>query len=105
MEPIPHTQYRPICVHADPVIVAHPSPFKRRFNLRKAAWNGYSAALDKLIDDIEPISEKYCGFVENVRVASRRYIPRVCRINYITGLSEESKGMYEDYKTVYKRPF
>ena len=67
--------------------------------------NGYSAVLDKLIEDIEPISENYGGFVENVRVASRRYIPRGCRTNYIPGLSEGSKSMYEDYKTVCKRPF
>ena len=106
MEPIPHTQHRPICVRADTVIVAHPTPFRRRFNIWRADWNGYSAALDKLIEDVEPIPEKYGGFVENVRVASRRYIPRGCRRNYIPGLSEESKSMYEDYKTQYTRdPF
>ena len=71
-----HTQHRPICVPADPVIVAHPTLFRRRFNLRKADWNGYSAALDKLIEDVEPIPEKYGGFLEDVRVASRIYIPR-----------------------------
>ena len=105
LEPIPDTQHRQICVRADPVIVAHPTPSRRRFNLRKADWNDYSAALDKLIEDVEPITEKYCGFIENVRVASRRYIPRESRTNYIPGLSEESKSMYENYKTVCKRAF
>ena len=71
MEYIPHTQHRPICVRAEPVIVAHPTPFRRRFNIRKADWNYYSAALDKLIEDVEPIPGKYDGFVENVSVASR----------------------------------
>ena len=33
MKPNIHTQHRPICVRADPVIVAHPTPFRRRFNL------------------------------------------------------------------------
>ena len=42
MEPIPHTQHRPICAHANPLVVAHPTPFRRRFNLRKAYWDGYS---------------------------------------------------------------
>ena len=55
-------------------------------------------ALDKLIEDVEPIPEQKGGFVENVRVVSRIYIPRECRTNYIPGLSEESKSMYEDYK-------
>ena len=80
----------------NPVIMAHPTPFRRRFNLRKAHLNGYSAALNKLIEDVDPIPEKYGGFLENVCVISRMYILRGCRTNYITGLSEESKGMYED---------
>ena len=95
MEPIPHTQHRPINLRADPVVVAHPTPFRTRFNLREANCNGYSAALDKFIKDVKRIPEKYGGFVENVRVVSRRYIPGGCRTNYIPGLSEESKSMYE----------
>ena len=92
MELIPHTQHRPICVRLDPVIVAYPTPFRRRFNLQK------TAALYKLINVFAPIPKKYGGFIDNVRVASRRYISRGCRTNYIPGLSEESKSMYEDYK-------
>ena len=42
MEPIPHKQHRPICARANPVVVAHPTPFRRRFNLRKTDWEGYS---------------------------------------------------------------
>ena len=42
LDPIPHTQHRPICVTGKPVIVPQPSPFRRRFNLRKADWVGYS---------------------------------------------------------------
>ena len=34
-DPIPHTQHRPICVTVNPVILPQPTPFKRRFNLRK----------------------------------------------------------------------
>ena len=76
MKPITHTQHRPIGVRVDPVIVAHPTPFRRRFILRKADWNVYSAALDKLIEHVQPIPEKYRGFVKCVLAASRRYIPR-----------------------------
>ena len=36
LDPIPHTQHHPICVTVKPVIVPQPSPFRRRFNLRKA---------------------------------------------------------------------
>ena len=72
MEPIPHTQHRPICARANPVVVAHLTLCRRCFKLRKADWNGYSTELDKLIEDVEPILEKYGGFVEKVRVASIR---------------------------------
>ena len=77
IEPIPHTQHRPICAHANPVVLAHQTPFRRRFNLRKADWDGYSTELDKRVEDVDPIPEKYGGFVDKVRVVSRRYIPRM----------------------------
>ena len=40
-------------------------------------------------------------FVNKVRVASRKYIPRRCRTNHIPRLSEESKSLYEEYKKQY----
>ena len=55
----------------------------------KADWNGYSAELDKLIEEVEPIPAKYKSFVESVRVASRRHIPGGCRTEYIPGLTDE----------------
>ena len=72
-----------------------------RVNLRKADWDGYSTELDKLIEDVEPIPENYGGFVDKVRVPSRRHIPRGCRTNHKPGLSEESKSLYEEYKKQY----
>ena len=72
MDPIPLTQHRHICVSVQPVVVPQPTPFHRRFNLRKADWNGYSTELDNSIEDVEPIPSNYNRFVENVRVASRR---------------------------------
>ena len=45
-----------------------------------------------------PIPSNYNRFVENVRVASRRHIPRGCRTDYVQGLTDESKNLYEAYK-------
>ena len=42
MDPIPHTQHHPICVSVQTVVVPRPTLFRRRFNFRKADWNGYS---------------------------------------------------------------
>ena len=36
MDPIPHTQHRPICVSVQPVVVPQTTPLQRRFTLRKA---------------------------------------------------------------------
>ena len=101
MDPIPHTQHCPICVSVHPVMVPQTIPFRRRFSLMKADWNGYSAELDKLIEDVEPIPANYKCFVESVRVAFRRHIPRGCRTEYIPGLTDKSKSLYEAYKLKY----
>ena len=93
MDPIPHTQHRPICVSAHPVMVPQTIPFRRRFNFMKADLNGYSAELDKLIEDVEFIPANYKSFDESVRVASRRHIPRECRTDYVSGLTDESKSL------------
>ena len=97
MEPIPHTQHHPICAHANPVGVPHPIPFKRCFNLWEADWDGYSTELNKLIEDDDPIPEKYSGIVDMVHVAYRRYIPRGCRTNYIPGVTAQSIPPHSDY--------
>ena len=101
MDPIPHTQHRPICVSVQPVVVPQPTPFRRRFNLRKVDWNGYSTELNNHIEDVKPIPSNYHRFVENVRVASRRHIPRGCRTDFVKGLTDESKNLYKAYKQQY----
>ena len=36
-----------------------------------------------------------------LRMISRKHIPRGCRSNYISGLTDESKSLYEAYKKQY----
>ena len=106
MDPIEHTQHRLICVRVEPVEVEQATPFRRRFNLRKDDWIGYVTELNKLITDVEQTKANYNRFVESVRMASRRHIPRECRTEFISSLTEESKSLYEAYKTQYSNsPF
>ena len=106
MDPIPHTQHHSICVLVELVVVPQATPFKRRFNLRRADWISYATELDKLILDVEPTLANYNCFVKSVRTASRRHIPKECRAEFIPGLTEESKSLYEAYKTQYSNsPF
>ena len=101
LEPIPRTQHRPICVTVHPVILLQPTPFKRRFNLRKAKWDDFSTDFDEAIEE-----ENYDSFIGLVRVMSRRHIPRGYRTNYMHGLTEESQSLYEVYKKQYSsNPF
>ena len=59
LDPIPHTQHRPICVSVNPVIVAQPTTFRIRFNLKKADWEGFSADLASNIQEVDAIPENY----------------------------------------------
>ena len=43
-----------------PVIVAQPETFRRRFNLGKSDWNGYSTEFDNFIQDVDSTLEKLC---------------------------------------------
>ena len=86
LDPIPPTQHRPICVSVNPVIVAQPNTFRRRFNLKKADWEGFSTDLVSNIEEVDAIPENYERFVEMLRMASRKHIPRGCRQgSYIPG--------------------
>ena len=97
LDPIPHTQHRPIYVSVNPAIVAQHTTFRRRLNLKKADWEGFLAN----IEEVDAIPENYERFVEMLCMASRKHIPRGCRSNYIPGFTDESKSLYEAYKKQY----
>ena len=79
-----------ICVNANSGIIPQPIPFIRRINFMEADWNEYSAELDKLIEDVEPIPSNYKWVVEKVSVASRIHIPRGCRTEYVPQLFKQT---------------
>ena len=54
LDPIPRTQHRHICVTVHPVIVPQPTPFRRRFNPRKAKWDDFSTDFDETCEEVEP---------------------------------------------------
>ena len=92
LDPIPRTQHRPICVTVNSIIVPQSTTPSRRLNLKKLT------EFDAPIEEVNSIPENYGRFIELLRVVSRRHIPRGCRSNYIRGLTEESKSIYETYK-------
>ena len=76
-----------------PVIVPQPTPFRRRFNMRKDKWDDFSTDFYEAIEEAEHIPGNYDRFIGLIRVVSRRHIPRGCRTNYIPGLREESQSI------------
>ena len=98
---IARTQHRTICVTVNPVFMPRPTAFRRRFNMRKENWSGYTTDDDILIDEVDSTPDNYEMFVEAIRVTSRKHMPRGCKSHYIPGLSEESKSLYEAYKKQY----
>ena len=103
LSPIPHTQHRPIGVCIIPVVQAKDIPMRRRFNFKKANWTSFENSLDQLITQrqLEPTIENYNTFVEMIKTASRKTIPRGCRRKFIPGLSEEHMDLYEKYQDAF----
>ena len=98
LDPIPHTQHRPLCLQIKAVVTPKTAPYRRRFNFKKANWNKFSSDLDSFVSNLDTSAEQYPDFMHAVRRSSCINIPRGCRTNYIPGLSPVSADLYEDYK-------
>ena len=106
LEPIPHTQHRPIAILINAAVTSTPTPFRRRFNFKKANWNAFSTDLDTRICDIDPSPENYDRFVKVVHATTRKHIPRGCRNNYVPGLTTDLAEQYNEYIQLYEQdPF
>ncbi|KAI8511925.1 Prostaglandin G/H synthase 1 [Branchiostoma belcheri] len=75
MNPIPHSQHRPIALTVNAVIVPRTAPFRRRFNLSKADWEKFSNDLDQYIKDLPALPTQYDTFVEMIKKSSRQRRP------------------------------
>ena len=74
LNPIPRTQHHPICVTINSVLVARPTAFRRRFNMRKANWSGYATNVDIFIEEVDPTPNNYERFVEAIRVTPEKHL-------------------------------
>ena len=99
----PKTQHRPIAIKIKAAVSPQEVPFGRRYNLKKADWEGFSKSVDMGITDIVPSLDNYGSFVDLIKKTSRRDIPRT---RYICGLTDDSKELYEDYNMQFENdPF
>ena len=71
LDPIPRTQHRPICVTVNPVIVPQPTASRRRFNLKKANWDGFSTEFDAAIEEVNSAPNDTANCVKPSRSQQR----------------------------------
>ena len=98
LDPIPLSQYRRIGLKVKAVITPRAVPFRRRFNLKKAHWGNFAKYTDSYIHDLPALPTHYDTFVNTIKILSRRNIPRGCRSTYTSGLTDDSKVLYNDYE-------
>ena len=98
MDVIPRTQHRPIGFKIKAAVTPQQVPFRRRYNFKKADWEGYAKSTDDGIQNLPPTPGNYERFVSLVKKASCRNIPRGCRTSYVCGLTDETKELYEQYQ-------
>ena len=103
LEPISHTQHRPIAILITAAVTPTPTPFRRRFNFKKANWKAFSTDLDTRICDIDPSPENYDRCVKVVHATARKHIPRGCRKNYVPGLTTDLAEQYNEYTQLYEQ--
>lgn len=102
LEPIPKTQHRPIILSIRAAFISQSVPFKRRFNFQKANWAFFTRDLDIAVRRITPTIQNYDYFIDTVKRVSRQHTPKGCRIEYISGLSQNHKKIFQDYVKSYE---
>ena len=106
LEVIPKTQHRPIAIKIKAAVSPQEVPFRRRYNLKKGDWEGFAESVDMGITDSVLTPDNYGSFVDLIKKASRQNISRGCHTSYISGLTDESKELCEDYKMQFENdPF
>ena len=101
LEPIPHSQHRPIVIDVTAAVVPQKVPLRRRFNFRKANWENFTNDLDEALADLDPTPANYEKFIKLTQEVSKKHIPRGCREYYIPGISADSTTLYDEYLRLY----
>jgi hypothetical protein len=71
------------------VIKLGDTPFRRRYNFKKANWSTFTKDLDAAVIALESVNENYIAFIKLVKIISRKIIPIISRVKYKTGLTSE----------------
>ena len=101
LNPIPHSQHRPIIIDVTAAVVPQKVPLRPRFNFRKANWEVFTSYIDEALTDLEPIPANYERFIKLIQGISKKHIPRGYREHYIPGISADSATIHDEYLKLY----
>jgi len=73
-------------------------PFMLRWDLRKAAWPEYTKYVDDNINRINPIPDNYGRFINLMKRAAKKSIPRSHRHNYNPCWTNECEELLKEYE-------
>lgn len=69
-----------------------------RWNLHKAAWPEYTKYFDDNINRIEATSDNYEGFINLIKTAAKKSIPRSHKHNYTYCWTEKCEELLKEYE-------
>lgn len=96
--PFPKSQHLPTTVTIGLIIPTIDKHFMPRWNIRKAAWPKYSKYVDDNINRIEPIPDNYSRFINLIKTAAKKLVPRGHRHNYTPCWTKECEKLLKEYE-------
>ena len=71
IDPIPHTQHRPLCLQIKAAVIPKNVPYRRWFNFKKANWKTFSSDLNSCVRQLNASAEQYPDFIQAVCRSSK----------------------------------
>lgn len=96
--PFPRSQHLSTIVTIGLIMPTIDKPFMPRWNLRKAAWFEYTKYVDDNINRIEPISDNYGRFINIIKSAAKKSVPRGHKHNYTPCWTKKCKKLLKEYE-------
>uniref|UniRef100_H3AA22 Endonuclease/exonuclease/phosphatase domain-containing protein n=1 Tax=Latimeria chalumnae TaxID=7897 RepID=H3AA22_LATCH len=100
LDTFPHSQHRPVIIHIGlevPIITSAPI---QRWNLRRADWPAFTAAIKETIGHLSVTSENFECFIKLLKKIAKKNIPRGYRSSFTLGWSPESETLLREYETL-----
>jgi hypothetical protein len=96
----PNSQHRPVALHIGIQLPQVKCTSKSRWDFRKADWSSFSATVDETIVRIPATPTIYERFVNILKTAAKRHIPRGFRNAYTPCWNPENEALLQQYENI-----